>query len=166
MALTHLSDQLTNAHLRPAVAPHSARELHGVKFSVVLPVTLAAGELIGLAQLPPYCIPVEAHIYVSDVDTNGTPTMVWSAGVLNIATTGLVTGSKLIDASIIGQAAGFQRSNVHNGIFLPATWLAEAACPALHLPKTFAALIDTVAATKAAGNMYGYLYYRASDQKS
>lgn len=163
MALSHLSDELTNKKHRPAVPSVAGRSLYAVPFSVVLPVSLAEGALIGLAELPPFCIPVEAMIFVSDVDTHVTPEIVWSAGILNTTLDGLVTGSKLIDGSIVGQSAGFQRSNVHNGIFIPATWLAQADCPALHAPKTFAALIDTDAATKAAGNMYGYLFYRASE---
>jgi len=161
MALTILSDQLLNAHLRPAVAPHSAREIYTVQFAATLPDTLAINNLVGLAQLPPLCVPVDCKLYLTDID--GATALVWAAGILDTAKTALVTGSKLIDASTVGRTAGFQVPNVHNGIFLPATWLAEALCPAKDAAKTFTMFIATAAGTPAAGTVYGWLQYRAME---
>lgn len=161
MALTFMSDIVTNKHLYPPVSPKSGREIYVSRFTAAVTDALAINNLIGLAPLPPFCVPVDCKLYLTDIDAGAA--LVWAAGILDAAKTALVTGSKLIDAATVGRAAGFQTPNVHNGIFLPATWLAEALCPAQHAEKIFAMFIATAAGTPAAGTIYGWLAYRAME---
>jgi len=157
--LDYTSDAITNKGISPPPTPHSAGEVHCVPFSVTLDDSLADNDMIGLAPLPPDCIPIEIDYTVSDLD-EGTA-IVHSVGILNEDKDDLVASSDLVSDSTAGQSAATQRRNSIE-IFAPATWLAETDCPEKWEEKIVAAKITEPATTATAGTMKGVLYFRAA----
>jgi hypothetical protein len=161
MALAYSSDQVTNRFQAPPASPHSAGEVYVANFEVALDADLAANDLVGLAAIPPDCIPVDICMIVPDLDT-GTVALLFDVGILNAAKTDLVPSSLLIDGSTAGQAGGVARMDDYECAYEPATWLAEATSPEKHEEKIVALKVMTAAATAAAGTIRGHVLYRAA----
>jgi len=160
MALDYSSDAVTNRRTRPPATPHSAGEVYVCPFDVTLDDAVAANDLIGLAPLPPYCVPVTIELMATDLDS-GTAMLI-DVGILNDDEDDLVATSNLIDGSDVCQAGGTARSDDYEGAYEPATWLAESDCPAEHEEKIVAAKVMTAATTAVAGAIRGSLLYRAA----
>jgi len=160
--MDYTSDQITNKKYFPGAAPHSARENYVVRGTVALDTDLEDNDIAGLVELPANCIPVDCALISTDLDT-GTPAIVFDVGILNAAGDDLVPSSNLITDSDVGQAGGVERMNDRECAFAPATWLAEATCPAISAAKTVALKVTTVAATPAAGTVDFLLFYRAAE---
>lgn len=162
MALTYSSDQVANRFQVPPASPHSAGEVHVATFEVALDDQVALNDLVGLAAIPPDCIPVDICMIVPDLDTNVAPAIVFDVGILDAATTALVPSSLLIDGSDAGQAGGVARMDDFECAFEPATWLAAPTSPERHEEKIVAMSIVAAAATAAAGTIRGYVLYRSA----
>jgi hypothetical protein len=161
MALQKSSDVVSNRHLLPPAKPAQAGEVMAQRFKLtVAPADLALNSLLGLAVLPENCLPVDLKMHLDDLDS--ATTLQWTAGILNLAQDGLVTGSELISAATVGQAAGVQGVNALGCIHEPATWLAQSGAPGLATEKIVAMRITT-APTGVAGDIYGTLFYASVD---
>lgn len=113
--------------------------------TVALPNTLAANDVVVLCPVPPGHKIVDAMLFADDLDTNVTPTLAVSTGIYNgdDAAPNLLANKDLITASTVAQAGGMVRASVAGGLNLAASD-----------SKQWVALkVDTVAATKAAGNV-------------
>ena len=157
MALAYSSDVVANKALYPPAKPQSGGEVMCQRFKVTLDDEHALNDLIGLGVLPEYCLPVGLDMYLDDLD--GATALVWDVGIYNTDEDDLVSGSLLIDGATVGQSAGVQGVNDYEGIHEPATWLAETDAPGIAAEKTVVMKIMTAAATPAAGDIYGVLYY-------
>lgn len=162
MALAYSSDQVINRFQAPPASPHSAGEVYVADFEVELDDQVAQNDLAGLVALPPDCIPVDICMVVPDLDSGGTPAIVFDVGILNAAKTDLVPSSLLIDGSTAGQAGGVARMDDYECAYEPATWLAESTSPEKHEEKIVAMKVMTAAATAAAGTIRGHVLYRAA----
>jgi hypothetical protein len=74
--------------------------------------SLAAGDIIDLGPLPANVAPLDVMLVTDDLDTNGTPTITLSVGLLNAGKTDLNGGTNetWITASTVGQAGGIARA--------------------------------------------------------
>jgi len=138
---------------RPASIPHSAGEVHVSSGQYSAPDSLAADDLIGLAVLPAGCIPVDFMLAADDLDTHETPTITLTVGILNGDEDDLVANSDFITASTIAQGGGVARADVLE--FLDDIAVDD------DDDRIIAVKVANVAATKAAGKVYGNLLYRA-----
>lgn len=161
MALAYSSDQVANRFQVPPASPHSAGEVHVATFEVALDAELAADDLVGLAAIPPDCIPVDITLMPTDLDT-GTPALAFDVGILNAAGTDLVPSSLLIDGSTAGGSGSVARMDDYECAYEPATWLAQTTCPEKHEEKIVALKVMTAAATAAAGTIRGHVLYRSA----
>jgi len=159
---TYSSDLITNKKQIPAVNAVQARQVYCVPFQVTLSSALALNDLIKLAELPNDCVPVDFVAFLSDLDTNGTPALVWDAGILNSDGDDLVSNSKIVSGSTVGQAAGVQRMNASDCVFNYATWIADSECDGRYKNNIVAMKVTTAPATGAAsGTIKGLLFYRS-----
>ena len=93
----------------PPVAPAQAGIVHCAYGETDnISAALAADDIIKLAVLPARCLPVDLIVDSDDLDSNATPTLVMSAGILNSAGDDLET-ELLISGSDVGQAGGIAR---------------------------------------------------------
>ena len=160
MALDFSSNRVVNKHLIPPAKAYTAGQVMAQDFKVAVDNTLAINELVGLAVIPPRHHVIWLDMYLDDIDSAAT--LVWSAGILNVAKTDLVSGSTFIAASTVGRSAGAQAVNDFNGIYERATWEAEATAPDVNEEKIVAMKVTT-AATAVAGDIYGTVYYIADE---
>jgi hypothetical protein len=161
MALDYSSNEVTNRHLYPPKAPHSAGEVMVTKFKVDLDASLAINDLVGLVPLPANCIPVNYKAWMDDLD--GASALVHDVGILNSDKDDLVASSLLVDGSTVGQSAGLVEMNDYECAMAPETWLAETDCPEAYEEKIVAMKIMTAAGTPASGSVRGLLWYRAME---
>jgi len=129
---------------------------------VVLPVSLTANPSVSdidvAGYIPEDHVPVDWFVTSDDMDTNGTPTIVFSVGALLADNTDLDTtarggGAAWATGSTIAQTGGFLRNAAKNC----------AATPPLATSKLAVGFKWTAAsATFAAGTIYLHLFYRAA----
>lgn len=88
----------------------------GLLFEYVTDATLAAGDIIELGPIEAGVKPVNATLYCDDLDTNGTPTLTLTVGILNAAKTDIdaAATSAFITASTIGQTGGVATASTAN----------------------------------------------------
>lgn len=162
MALAYSSDKITNKQYLPSASPHSAREVYGVTTTVAVGDPLIDNNLVGLAILPPDCIPTDLSMVCEEL-SDGTD-IVFDVGILNSGGDDLVPNSLLVTGSTAAQNnGGVQNVNSPQAIYAPATWLAEATCPAISVEKTIAMKVTTPATTEKAGSLYSKFEYRAAE---
>lgn len=161
MALAFTSSEITNKQYVPSAAPHSARECYQTRGSVAVADTLGGDDLVGLVMLPANCIPTDCTLISTDLDV-GTAIIV-SVGILDTATTDLVSSSLLISESTVCQAGGAAGMNINECAFNSATWLAEADCPDLQVEKTVALKVTNAASPPAGGTIDFVLCYRSAE---
>ena len=157
MALAFSSDVVSNRALYPPASPAQAGQVMAQRFKATVTDQLALNDLIGLAVIPEFCLPVGLDMYLDDLDD--ATALIWSVGILNTDADDLVTGSELIAAATVGRTAGVQGVNDYDGIHEPATWLAATGAPGIAAQKTLAMKVTTAATTPVAGDIYGVVYY-------
>lgn len=81
-------------------------------YEYVTTANLVAGDIIDLGPLPSAVDPVDVTLYSDDLDSNGTPTITLSVGLLNAAKTDLNGGTNetWIVASTVAQNGGVARA--------------------------------------------------------
>lgn len=81
---------------------------------------LALNDIVEMCQLPEDCVPADAWIDTDDLDSNGTPLITLSLGVLNAAKSDIDTvasgGAAWLAASTIGQTGGVARITTQYGL--------------------------------------------------
>lgn len=108
-----------------------------------VPNTLAANDIVKLAHLPAGHKPVDVILESGVLDSNGTPTITVSAGVVNDAGDDLVAGTNFITTSGIAKTGGVARADTVAGLQLAAS----------NTDRVIGVKITNVAATKAAGKL-------------
>lgn len=87
----------------------------GIPFEYVTDATLAAGDIIELGNIEPGVKPFNVTLLCDDLDTNGTPTITLSVGILNPGKTDLIDAANtFIAASTIGQTGGHAAATLAN----------------------------------------------------
>ena len=133
-------------------------ELLSQRFEVSLPANHALNDIIEFGHLPEDHVPVDFVLDAADLDSNGAPAIVLSAGLLNAGKTDISTdaddgGAAWLTASNIGQAGGIARPTVR------ALWLTK---PKPATRRMLGAKITTGAATAQAGVLAMTVHYRAA----
>lgn len=116
------------------------------------PDSLAVNDIIALCHLPAGHEPVDFMLQADDLDTNGTPTIVLSVGVLNAGMTDLVASTNFLASSTVAQAGGVARADQIAGLQLGAS----------NTDRVIGVKVTTAAATKAAGTLKGCLTYKSA----
>lgn len=82
---------------------------------------LAAGDIIDMGPLPPGMNTVDVALASDDLDSNGTPTITLSVGILNAGKTDLNGGTfdTFIAASTVAQNGGVARATTPNCYLCP-----------------------------------------------
>ena len=98
----------------PAPTALETGEVMAVRGSLTLSANPTDNDTTAHVVLPAGCLPVDLILDASDLDTNGTPTIAISAGVLNAAKTDIDTaaangGAAWIVTSTVAQAGGLVR---------------------------------------------------------
>lgn len=143
--------------VRPMPVPSGA-EVVSVRMQVPVPATHAVNDILEFGELPEDCVPVDAVLDASDIDTNGAPAVVLAAGLLNAGKTDISAdaadgGAAWISGSNIGQAGGMARPTTRP------LWLVQ---PKAATRRMVGGKITTGAATAAAGTVSMTLQYRAA----
>ena len=107
---------LKTAHaqgIRQMPNPHGSEIVH-VTLEYSLAAALVVNDVIHMGDLPEDCVPVDAVLDTDDLDTNVTPLITLSLGVLVAALTSIDTGATSggaawISASTVAQAGGMVR---------------------------------------------------------
>lgn len=129
---------ITGTNPLTGVAPVVKSMPQGVVSSMIeaaLPNTLAAADTVTCMTIPANAYLVDLVLECTDIDTNGTPTVVLDVGIAS-------NDDLFIAASTIGQAGGVARCNVAGALQYTST-----------SDYTIIVTVDTVAATKAAGTL-------------
>lgn len=126
----------------PAYAGHVVTQ----RFSMAVPTTVANGDILELACIPPGCRPVDLVLDSDDLDT-GTPAMTLDVGVMSGEwgddTAGRTCGKEFFDAATTAQAGGVARPT------LAGAYRVAGAAKA----RSIGVKIVTKAATAAAGEI-------------
>lgn len=120
---------------------------------------LALNDVVELGLLPEGCVPVDWILDVSDLDSNGSPAIVMSVGILTAAKTAISTatadgGAAWATGLTTAQAGGMVRPTTRP------TYLTQPSTS----PRSVGVLISTAAATFQAGTLALNLSYRAAYQ--
>lgn len=155
MAFTNSNDYLDG--YKPIPSP-AGKEVVSVKYELELATgDLDLNDIGAIGVLPAGCVPVSLYVYADDLDSNGTPTLVTSIGVLNDAGTDISTdandgGAAWATGITTGQAAGATN---------PVS-VALHSVVAENTDRNIAVKVTTAAATAAAGTYGVVLQYRAA----
>lgn len=161
MANTYTSDQITNKELLPPADPGRSGALMSVDCSVTISAALTQNDIIKLVELPPYCVPVDVEVYMTDLDTASS--LEWDLGVLDTTNAALVSSSLAIDGeTTVGQAAGLKRMDFYDWLANIATYLAETDCPELYDGLPIAIKVITAPGTGATGTVKARVTYRST----
>ena len=150
---TFKSDVVTNVDTKPVVFPRETGVAITQKAVVALPNTHAVADIIQLNILPAGCGVVDFKVPCDILDSNGSPTFRYTVGVMNAAGTDLVANTELV-LTAPAAAIGVQQINHTNGLKNIGVSTSD---------RVIAAKVTTVAATKAAGSMFGILTYKAAE---
>jgi hypothetical protein len=119
---------------------------------------LANGTVGGLAILPAGAIPVAFELDATQLDSNGTPTLAYSVGVLNAAQTAISTATADGGAAwATGQTTGRTSGGSASGIV--ASRPAKLVTPSTS-DRTIGVSLTAAAATAVAGTLAMTLWYR------
>ena len=155
MALTNSNDYITGR--KPAVYP-AGSEVVAVRFAVDLTTADLVLNRIGqVGVLPAGCVPVAMIVDCDDVDSNATPTVAMSIGVLNAAGTALSTASDDGGAAWATSVA----TGKAGGMDFP-TSKALQRVNSTTSDRSIGILVTAAAATAVAGTIGVTLLYRAA----
>lgn len=151
----HQSDYAKRIRQMPVA---SGSEIVSVRMVASLPATHAVNDIIEFGELPEDHVPVDFVLDAADLDSNGAPAIVLSAGLLNAGKTDISAaaadgGAAWLTGSAIGQAGGMGRPTVR------AMWTTQ---PQAATKRMLGAKITTGAATAAAGDLAMTIFYRAA----
>jgi len=154
MSFTNSNDYITGR--KPVVFP-AGSELVAQRFTLDLATADLTVNTIGqIGVLPAGCIPTQLIVDCDDIDSNATPTVAMSIGVLNAAGTALSTstddGGGYWATSVVTGKAG--------GMDFPTTKALQRVNQTSS-DRKIGILITTAAATAVAGTIGVTLYYRA-----
>lgn len=150
---TFTSDIVANKDTKPVAFPYETGTPITQRSVVALPNTHAASDIIKLNILPAGCSLVDYKVASDVLDTNGSPTFRYTVGVLNAAGTDLVASTEII-LTAPAATIGVQQMNHTNGLKNIGVGASD---------QIIAAKVTTVAATKAAGSMFGIMTYKAAE---
>ncbi len=137
--------------IEPMPTPMGSEVVNVLLTAEIAAADSADGDIIILGELPEDCAFVDAVYVADDLDSNGTPALVSSFGVVNADEDGLDT---VLQAGLtVGQAAGAVRAT------LTVAMLELVA--AANAPKVLGFEVTTSAATGAAGTLGISLSYRS-----
>lgn len=139
-----------NSVLKTPITLSQAGQIVAATGDYAVPVTLAASDIVALCHLPAEHEPVDFMLQSDDLDSNGTPTISVTVGVLNADMSDLVANSNFITASNVAQTGGVARAVVTQGLQLAAS----------NANRVVGLKVVTAAATKVAGTVKGTLLYR------
>ena len=95
---------------QPPVTGDAAGDDVTVRYSYSLSAALVVNDIIYMGDLPPNHVPARLVVDSDDLDTNGTPTIVLQAGILNTALTDIDTtksgGTEWLGTGTVAQAGG------------------------------------------------------------
>lgn len=134
--------QTTNALPIPTAA--NATDIVPVVATFVVPAGLALNDVIEMGPLPAGYVPIDLIVAFPDLDSNGTPTIKFDAGILSGAwlDTGARTcGNEFFAADVTAQAGGLARMNKAAGAQIAPTTAA----------RSWGLKVQTGAATLTAG---------------
>ena len=97
---------------RPPLSASSAGTVVCDVHTTAVTTALAVNDIVVLGKLGAGQILVDAVYGSTDIDTNGTPAVSGTVGILNAAGTDLESGGQIITAADGGQAATVNRMNV------------------------------------------------------
>jgi hypothetical protein len=149
---TFKTDIVTKAAITPPVVSAGAGVVVAQQGIVAVPITHAANDIVQLNILPKGCVVVDFKLASAELDTHGTDTLAYTVGVLNSTADGVVTNTNLITAGKM-EVAKVQGINSILGLKNIGVDTVD---------RVIALKIDTVAATKAAGDLIGILEYRSA----
>lgn len=88
----------------------------GLLYEFLTTASLAAGDIIDLGPLEAGIKPLNVHLITDDLDSNGTPTITLTVGILNAAKTDIGAGTydSFIVASTVAQASGIAVATLPN----------------------------------------------------
>ncbi len=131
----------------PVAYPCTAGETVSQVWDYSALATLIATDIIELAQIPPNAEPIDFILTCDDLDSDGTPTIVFDLGIMSGDwgnTDGARTcGAEILSGSTLAQAGGVERPTLKTAFRLAPS--AEA--------RSIGMKITTVAATPAAGSV-------------
>jgi hypothetical protein len=153
MAFTNSNDYLTGRKPIPTAA---GGEVMATRFPIdLVAADLDANDIGAVAVLPAGHLPVALYYDSDDLDTNGTPTIAASVGVLDAAGTDLSTaaadGGAVWVSAITTSQAGGQSAVVSKAL---------SRVSASNVDRKIAIKFTAAAATKAAGQVGLTLLYR------
>lgn len=126
---------------KPAITSTAAGVVLAVRAAATAPATLAANDVMRMVKLPAGHIITGGYLASTDLDTNVSPAITMTVGLMDIADTTLDSGTDLLTESTVGQGgtlAAFS-TGLTQGPFT--------------VDKYVAVKVVTVAATKAAGTV-------------
>jgi hypothetical protein len=87
-----------------------------IPYEHIIAGALAAGDIIALGPIEPGVKPYDATLITDDLDSNGTPTITLTVGILNAGMTDIdaAATSSWIAASTAGQTGGIARATSAN----------------------------------------------------
>ncbi len=156
MAFTNSNDYLTG---RKNIPNAVGSEVVAVRFELELATgDLDLNDIGAIGVLPANHLPLHIDIYADDLDSNGTPALVTSIGVLNSGGTDISTdaadgGAAWLTGITTGQAAGAVGAQ---------TSVALNSVTASGSDRNIAVKVTTAAATAAAGTYGIVLYMKAA----
>lgn len=155
MSFTNSNDYITGR--KPAVYPAGC-EVVAMRFPLSLATADLALNVIGqVGVLPAGCVPVALIVDSDDMDSNGTPTLAMSIGVLNTAGTALSTATD--DGGAVW-ATGVVISEMGGMAFANSAALQRV--NQTQADRKIGILVSTASATAVAGVIGVTLLYRAA----
>ena len=129
------------------VTTFQAGAIVAVRASAATTTSLAANDLIKMAILPAGYVMTGGYLASTDIDTNASPAVTMTVGLMDLGDTALDSGTDFLTASTVGQAgtlAAFS-TGLTQGPFT--------------VDKIVAVKVVTAAATKAAGTVTCQIEY-------
>lgn len=133
---------------RAALTASGANDIIPLYGSISLATTLGINNILEMVELPAGYVPVDVKITVTDLDTNGSPTIAFKAGVMtgNVGDTVFANrtcGAEFMTGKTTAQAGGLVAADVAAGYQLaPST-----------SPRALGVQFTAAAATAAAGTL-------------
>ena len=143
------SDKMEYPELHPATTASQANVELIERAVADVDDEAAADDLVLLLKLPAFHSITGFGIFSDELDSDGTETIVVSAGILNADGDDLIDDVFLIKEDTVAQAGGLKEADESSGLFLSASTE----------DRVIALKIDTVAATKKAGKVRAWLRY-------
>ena len=102
----------------PIVTARGAGEVIANMGTVEVDAELAANDTVALAWLPAGHVPVDVILEADDLDTDGTPAITLTVGILNAARDDLTANTDFLTASTAAQAGGAVHADNVKGLQL------------------------------------------------